>query len=194
MQDGDALLDRLGNVHQAIHEDGARVLGAVIRTAQQMLEDRGCTAVRAVDDALSEILEGRPVVLSDETLVFVHSEDRVGVKAARAMVEQCDGKLCVCVSIDGPTAFTRNEFQTREVQFMMCRALVVNVTHHSLVPRHRLVDPTQLKVDTRRLPVILDTDPIVQYYNWPVGSVLHVERAFFGSEPVPYYRTVQASS
>jgi DNA-directed RNA polymerase subunit H (RpoH/RPB5) len=193
MDDGTDFLRRLGRIHRAFHTSGHHVLDAIVRTSTEMLQDRLCPNVTVSERPLRDLLAGRPVVTSDTTNVFVHTEEKVGVKFARTIVEQSDDKLAVCVSIDGPTAFTRNEFQNRPIQFMSCKSLCVNVTRHELVPKHRLLegDPPHEK---HRLPLIMETDAVVQYYNWPVGSVVEIERVFTGDEPVPYLRLVSASS
>lgn len=192
MEDGDAFLARLGNIHKAIHVNGQTVLDAMLRTLGEMLTDRGFGDVQVAEDPMKEMLAGRPVVRSS-VCVFIHMEDRVGVKFARTLVEGSKGGQCVCVSIDGPTAFTKNEFHSKNIQFMLCKSLFVNITHHSLVPRHSLVADAG-GIEKRLLPIILDSDPIVQYFNWPAGGIVKVERLFGGSEPLSYYRLIQAVS
>lgn len=194
MDEGDAFLERLGNVHHAIHEDGQRVLRSILKTSEEMLTDRGCGSVQTTQDPMRAILQGRPVLTSDTTDIFIHTEDKVGVKFARSIIEQSGDRTCICVSMDGPTTFTKNEFQGRNVQFMLCKFLIVNITHHALVPRHTLVAAPPSGVDRESLPILMGSDPVVQYYDWPVGSVVSIERVFAGNEPIPYYRLIQASS
>ena len=193
MDEGDDFVMRLGKIHRAFHTNGLDVLASVIKTAEDMLKDRMCTRVKSSNDPLKDILAGRPVVTSDSAHVFVHTEDKVGVKFARNVVETSGDRLCICVSIDGPTTFTRNEFQNKSIQFLTCKFLCVNVTKHELVPKHTLLSDAA-SFDEKTLPLILDTDPIVQYFNWPIGGVVQIDRVFAGNEPIPYFRLISASS
>lgn len=166
------------------------------RTCEQMLLDRGCTAVRVADAPLCEAAAGRPFVRGEapDTEVYLHLEDRVGVRFARQVVEGLgEGKKsALIVSLEGPTPFTRRECEGQRLQFFTCRQLCVNVTRHSLVPRHTAVAPAGH--DLALLPKLLETDAVAQYYGWPVGTVVQIERRLGTHEPIPYFRVVSASS
>ena len=69
----------------------------------------------------------------------------------------------------------------------------VNVTRHALVPKHDKVDAPPPSTSVEALPKILTTDRVVQYYAWPVGTVVRVWRCYGGHEPVPYFRVVAAA-
>lgn len=193
MEEWEAFLKRLGRIHQAVHVNGRTVLDAILKTSVQMLKHRQCTCVTVVDDIMKEVMAGRPVVKSDTTLVYIHTEDRVGVKFARAIVDQSEDKFCIIVSIDGPTSFTRNEFNSKKIQFMPCKFLFVNIIKHKLVPSQTLMADDH-GMDKASLPIMLESDPVVQYHNWPVGGVIKIERVFAGNEPTMYYRIIQASN
>lgn len=161
-------------------------------TCVEMLRDRGFTDVTFSDDALECIVQGSAVVSASvpcRVRVFLHHEDRIGVKAIRALPSDCDA---VFVSVDGPTPVARKEADAR-VQFFFARQLVFNVTRHALVPKFDVVDPPH-QMPVTHLPRILDTDPVVQYYRWGLGTVLRTERCFGGHEPIAYYRLVSPSS
>ena len=193
MEEGGDFIARLGKIHCAFHTSGLKILECIVETSKEMLRDRMCTHVKSSEDPLKDLLAGRPVVTSDTTDIFLHAEDKVGVKFVRGIMEKSNDKYCVCVSIDGPTTFTKNEFQNRRIQFMTCKSLCVNVTHHELVPKHTLED-APFPFEKKSLPLILETDPVIQYFNWPPGSVVRIDRVFAGSEPVPYFRLISASS
>ena len=192
MEEWDDFLNRLSKIHFAFHSSGDHILDCILKTSKEMLQDRLCSNIKTASSVMNEIVSGRPVLTSDSTNVFVHMEDKVGVKAARGIVDGSNGKQSVCISIDGPTSFTRNEFLGKPIQFMTCRSLCMNVTKHKLVPKHSLV--TETSFDSKNLPLISEADPVVQYYNWPKGSVVKIERIFAGSEPVPYFRLISASN
>ena len=188
-------------------------------TCEEMLRDRGCTRVeRAADLApcLAAATPPEPALRgrggARDFDVFLHGEDRVGVKYARAVIEHCaaggrdarergrdegrdarergrdEGRDAIIVSVEGPTPFTRRECEGERVQFLCARDVVVNVTRHALVPRHERVP--RGPVDAAHLPRILETDRVVQYYGWPPGTVVRVWRCFGGHEPIPYFRVV----
>ena len=69
--------------------------------------------------------------------------------------------------------------------------LYINITRHCLVPPHRKLNDSevdalcqQFKCGTDKFPSIFVTDPIVQYYGFPIGSVIEILR------PMPFYRKV----
>ena len=162
-----------------------------------MLRDRGCETVVRAADPLAAIEAGTPPVVRGRGAkanvdVHVHTDDKVGVKWARSVLDarEDEGISVVVVSIDGPTPFTRKECEGKPIQFMLARDMCVNVTRHQLVPKHECVDAPPPGVSADELPKILESDPIVQYHDWPVGTVVRVVRRFGGHEPTPYFRVV----
>lgn len=190
---------RFGCVHKSIHGDGGDVLARVVQTCEEMLRDRGCARVSRAERPLDAIEAGTPPVVTGrggnaDVDVYVHVEDKVGVKFARQVLEQRDEEEVhvVVVSIDGATPFTRKECEGKRIQFMLARDLCVNKMRHCLVPKHEVMDGYE--GDVSLLPKISDADPVVQYYNFPLGTVLRVWRVFGGSEPIPYLRVVTPMS
>lgn len=172
----------------------------VLQVLREMLNDRGCTTIEDVvandfvPSAISRgecILKGRgPECKVD---VYFSPDDKVGVKYVRVVwdAREADDVDVTIVSVDGATPFTRKECEGRAIQFFLARDLCFNLTKHSLVPRHVRVDTFPGKVE--ELPRIVETDPVVQYYNFPIGTVLRTIRPFGGHEPIPYYRVVVQS-
>ena len=61
--------------------------------------------------------------------------------------------------------------------------LSYNPTRHVDTPRHELLSPTEgeeklkeMKADIGKLLIIKQSDPIVQYFNWPLGGIVRVFR------------------
>ena len=167
-----------------------------------MLVDRGCVDVQCADDISFVIESGNSPTISgvhangSKTYVYIHADDKVGIKFARSIFESYgdEDAFIVVVSLEGPTPFTRKEYETKNMQFMLIKDVCVNKTRHHLVPKHVKVDSPPRGIAIDNLPKIADTDPIVQYYNFPKGSILRVERVFGGHEMVPYFRVVAAVS
>ena len=194
--DADSILRRFGCIHKTVHGDGADILGRIVLTCEEMLKDRGCDQVFRADDLLGGVQAGAALLRARgggvDVNVYIHGEERVGVKAARMILDECEeaGVTALLVSIDGPTPFTRKEFDGKAVQFMDARSLCYNVTRHALVPKHVRVEAPPAGVEVKSLPKLLETDAVVQYYGWPVGTVVRVSRCFGGHEPIPYFRVV----
>lgn len=180
-----------------------------MNTCEEMLRDRGCVRVRRCEGDLCEaVIEGEAPTIQGwradggRIAVYVHAEDRIGVRFARAAIEREGARMedgdapceLTLVSVDGPTPFTKKECEARGVQFLLARSLCQNVTRHVLVPRHERVERCPDGVRREHLPRLLETDAVVQYYNWPVGTIVRIERSFGGNEPITYFRAVCASS
>ena len=191
----DDLLRRIGLMHNRATADAKSVLTRVLKTVIEMLCDRHHASVQSVtsyEALLCAIEEGRPVASSSEASVYFHNEERVGVKHMRTWADANPLVDIVIVSLEGPTSFTRREAEAQfpRVQFFTFRDLCVNITHHSLVPKHELC-PTPIDYGPPRcLPIIFSNDRVVQYYNFKPGDVLRITRLLGTQQPVHYYRLV----
>jgi DNA-directed RNA polymerase subunit H (RpoH/RPB5) len=148
-----------------------------------------------VDDIADAILQFIPVIKGEKNDrkaidVYISDDDKVGVKFARHVLDKSQNSDIIVISLEGPTPFTRKECDGHKIQFMFAKDLCFNVTKHSLVPKHEVVKAPPGNLNKDQLPHILDTDPIVQYYNWPIGTIVRVWRCYAGHEPIPYYRCV----
>jgi DNA-directed RNA polymerase I, II, and III subunit RPABC1 len=63
------------------------------------------------------------------------------------------------------------------------KEVLINITEHELVPRHRPLSPQQkdellarYKLNESQLPRILATDPVVRYFGVDVGTVMEITR------------------
>lgn len=165
-----------------------------------MLRDRGCTEVVRAVNPIESILQGAEPMLigrgsvENDTNVYIHCEEKVGVKFARQVLEvsEAQGVNTIIVSTEGVTPFTKKECDDKRMQFMLAKELYCNVTKHHLVPKHEVV--VDHGFDLQCLPKLLETDRIVQYYNWPTGTVVKMWRCFGGHEPVPYFRVVSCTN
>ena len=156
------------------------------------MKDRGYTKIHRID--LAEFNQSNPVIQASGDNgaidVYFHLEERVGVKYSRAVVELSNNRNVIIVSEGGATSFTKKEFERKNVQFFIAKSLCYNVTKHILVPHFEVVTSLPEIIKVADLPLILETDPIVQYYDWKPGTIVRVWRKFAGSEPIPYLRTV----
>lgn len=196
-------VERFGKIHHTIWGDSRKVVERIVTIGEAILTRRGASWVeRAGDDVVACVTQGRGHVVSGGTEdgvrwdIYVHGEDRVGVKYARAVLEECEerGSRAIVVSIDGPTPFTRKECEGRSIQFFPAREMCVDLVEHCLVPKHEAVDAPPPGVTKEELPRMESTDKVAQYYDWKPGTVVKITRVFGGSEPIPYYRLVVPAS
>lgn len=166
----------------------------IIKTCKEMLLDRCCTTVE-ISENISETIDNiQPVLMgfgNKRINVFFHSDDRVGVKFLRMISELPQVDTNIIISLEGPTTFTRKEAENemKNIQFFTYRELTVNITKHDIVPKHELVIDS-CQYNKHELPKILVTDPIIKYYNFPVGSIIKCVRKLGAHEPLAYYRVV----
>jgi len=163
------------------------------------LRARGATEIEREADVRASIEDGNGHILSATSpnltwRAYIHGEDRVGVKYARTIVDECAeaGTHAIVISLEGPTPFTRRECEGGHVQFFMARDMCVTIVDHCLVPKHERITAEQLPSGVRpeNLPTMEQSDRVVQYYNWPPRSIVRITRVFGGNEPIPYYRLV----
>lgn len=197
----DSFIRSLGNMHASVQGDGRASLSRILNTLHEMLHDRGMQRIVRVENLDAAIENGNIPVMEGYdankgvTRVFVHPEERVSVKSARTMIQTYGEKdYLVIVSVEGPTSFTKKECEDKNVQFLLAKDVCVNKSKHHLVPKHVMVPCPPPHTTVESLPKILDTDPIVQYYNFPKGSILKIERVFGGHETVTYFRVVVSAN
>ena len=168
-----------------------------METCHEMLQERGHEVVATSFDellsrmlAMEAVMEGYKTETRRRTLVYIHTEEKIGVKHIRSLVDQVkDDCNVIYISVDGPTHVTRKEAK-EYVTFFLAKDIFRNVTKHALVPRHERVDAPPHGVDATDLPVMLESDRIAQYYDWKVGTIVRITRVFGGHETYPYYRIV----
>lgn len=193
------------NIHHTIWGDAGRIVGIIADVCEAMFRRRGAVTVERNHggDVTKCITNGKGHVMwatSDTGKrwdLYIHAEERVGVKYARSVLDECearDGSHAVVVSIEGPTPFTRRECEDRNIQFFLAREMTVNIVDHCLVPKHELVDAPPEGILVENLPRMEATDKIAQYYDWKPGTIVKITRVFGGSEPIPYYRQVVTAS
>lgn len=68
-------------------------------------------------------------------------------------------------------------------EYFNIKELIVNITKHELVPKHKLFGGDELKallerykVKVQQLPKILVTDPVAKYYGLKRGQVVKIIR------------------
>ena len=147
----------------------------------------GLTAKKApVDDNQDD-------ALLDTIMVFFIEEPKVGVKAIKDVAmhmknESQNVSRSIIVIQDKITPFAKQSLTEMQPKIMIEvfkeAELLVNITKHVLVPKHRVLSHTEKKVlldrykvkDTQ-LPRIQYNDPIARYYGMARGQVVRIVRS-----------------
>jgi DNA-directed RNA polymerase subunit H (RpoH/RPB5) len=98
--------------------------------------------------------------------------------------KDCNEALLI---VDYPLSSKCNDvfkgLKTVRYQVFFDDELTFNPTLHIEVPKHELLTPeeantilTGMKVTATQVPIIKVSDPIVRYYNWPVGGLVRIYR------------------
>jgi len=90
-----------------------------------------------------------------------------------------------------------NEF--RNIQIFWLRNLIINITHHNLVPKHEKLEESEIeslliqyKLTSRnQLPMMFKTDPISKYFGFKAGNVCRITRSSVTSGEYITYRCVK---
>ena len=182
----------------------ARQIGVI----EQMLNDRGCTALVAVGTGVD------PVLLctctderGDSMSVYLTDEVKVGVKSVRKLrddSQRSGAKHILLVCPEGLTPFAAKELKDMEsqdaefgVEVFRKNELSFCVPHHILVPSHQVLGSADRKSLLGRLgckasslPKLKESDPVTRYYRFPTGSVVRIDRRIGSLECEPYFRVV----
>ena len=150
-------------------------------TCQQMLDQRNWHLEKTEESKFSGSTnngESFEVFFLDSPKLNI-----AGVKDCIKILDENNTKHCIIVYNNNITSSARrvisNTIQTIFELFTITE-LQFNITTHYLVPKHILLDPTETEQFTKivgtDIPVILKTDPISRFYNFPRGSIIKIIR------------------
>lgn len=190
---------------------GEKIVHRVFKTSYEMILDQNFTIsyrCRTLDEIMEKIKTNSPILVghqeSKRVSLFILNDEKIGVKLARQIIEDHEGKLII-ISLEGPTAFTKKEIASYpdcgNVIFFTISDLVNNISRHSLVPKMRKLDPEEKKsicqkynVDEgdcpKHFPNMLREDPMRKYYDFQKGDLIEIKRKGIGYEEMVYYRCV----
>jgi len=91
-----------------------------------------------------------------------------------------------------------NKEEYKHVEIFMNKNMIFNITHHQLVPKHTLLSSEEeeeilekYNTTKNKLPKILRTDPIVQYYGMKPAQICKIIRKSPEVGESVYYRLVK---
>ncbi|KAI0696798.1 DNA-directed RNA polymerase RPB5 subunit [Cytidiella melzeri] len=132
-------------------------------------------------------LESNPM---EQMFIYFSDEKSVGVKTMRKLLGIMDEKNIqqgIIVFPGNMTPSARKVIVAMQSQYKLEEFsesdLLVNITHHTLVPRHELLTPEQKKqlleryrLKETQLPRIQLADPVARYYGLKRGNVVKITR------------------
>lgn len=172
---------------------------AVLNTAEDLLKSRADFAAefasRNNDREQLTILRQKRGNPADQIYVFFPEEKRgkavgIGVIAEKAKRLESEGvHAAIFVLQSGLTTFAKNTIDkvavgsNIRIETFNENDLLVNITHHSLVPRHELMTEEERKslliryqLKESQLPRIQRSDPVARYYGLKHGDVVKITR------------------
>ncbi|KAI8060200.1 RNA polymerase [Gongronella butleri] len=183
-------------------------LWRVYRTTHQMVHDRGYLVSQSelemeldtfkrtfapsgdVDrDQLTFVVQKKDDP-TDQLLVFFPKDRSVGVKPLRVYVERMAQQQIpkgICVYQQSLTPSANKVMQSlpskHTLESFNENELLVNITHHTLVPKHEVLTADEKKTLLQRyrlkdsqLPRIQHSDPVARYYGLKRGQVVKILR------------------
>ncbi|KAJ8657700.1 hypothetical protein O0I10_006515 [Lichtheimia ornata] len=183
-------------------------LWRVYRTAHQMVHDRGYVVSQSdldieldqfkrqfapagdVDRDILTFVVPKKDDPTDQLMVFFPKDKSVGVKPLRAYVQRMAEQQipkAICIYQQSLTASAAKVFQSmpskHTLEFFQENELLVNITHHVLVPRHEVLTSEQkatllqrYRLKETQLPRIQHSDPVARYYGLKRGQVVKILR------------------
>lgn len=206
----------------AMHQESIFLWRRICQTLHEMLHDRGWKTfswVADVDKLYDQFCRAQSLVFQILTVTGHPEEHRCivcGGNRCRLVVVVCkepnftspanlnienlryNSNHLLVLFRDKITVVHREEwlrFNTvRKIEVKSLSSLFINISKHRLVPRHRILNETEVQALLKslfttkdKLPRILLTDPVCRYYDFPIGSIIEIMR------PDLYYRVVVPS-
>ena len=155
----------------------------IYKTILEMLSDRNYIINYPINNMITKI--------NDNLLVYFIEDNKVGINNIKSVQEALDDynvKHCIVIFNGSITAFAKTYIhklteQNYELEFFNSQELAYNITHHSLVPEHKLLNIDEknallkhYNVSEKHLPCILRTDPVARYFNAKPGNIFQILR------------------
>lgn len=167
------------------------------QTILEMLKDRQFN-VECINDDVT--------VIDEKLIVYFCKENKLGISAAKrieALLEEYRLNHIICIYNNSVTSHAKKEIdsgfgkQGINVELFLIDDLQFNITKHSLVPKHILLNKKFKKellkfynITEIQLPLIHLSDPICQYYGAKRGDLFKIERETVSNFTSPYFRLV----
>ncbi|ESK92314.1 dna-directed rna polymerase i [Moniliophthora roreri MCA 2997] len=177
-------------IHELVKDRGFQVADEEINIDLQTFRETYANSMGVVDRNQLNFYTHSQTDSSDQIFVFFSDEKSVGVKTMRKMLEILEQKGIqrgIIVFPGNMTPSARKVIVAMAAQYRLEEFsesdLLVNIVHHTLVPRHEVLSPEDKKIllakyrlkDTQ-LPRIQLADPVARYYGLRRGQVVKITR------------------
>lgn len=127
----------------------------------------------------------------DQMYVFFPNDDgkALGVKQIKVYVDQMEADKvhrAILILRKGLTTYGQKavrQLQRYRIEYFLENEMLVNITHHELVPKHEVLNEAgkkallnRYKLKEAQLPRIMRTDPIARYYGLELRQVVKITR------------------
>ena len=146
------------------------------KIVKEMCSQRGYNILSETEDSL----------LYDTCTVYFTGNVKINIKYIKELIQMMEIQKIdhvIIVYSGGITVSVRKIIELTEyfnIELFEEKELNFNITNHTLVPKHNLVEDKdellQLVKHRKNLPLILSKDPIVKFFAFKKGSILRVER------------------
>ena len=123
---------------------------------------------------------------SDTFVVYFLDEPKLNianVKDCIKLLEEDNIKHCIIVYKNNITSSAKRvigNFIDTSFELFTVTELQLNITKHYLVPAHVMLSESEMSDFTKKMgvdiPVLLKTDPVCRFYNFPRGAIIQVTR------------------
>ncbi|WBW71297.1 DNA-directed RNA polymerase I, II and III subunit Rpb5 [Schizosaccharomyces osmophilus] len=177
--------------HQLVHDRGYGVSQAELDLTLDQFKAMHCGMGRNLDRSTLSFY-AKPPAGSDKGTIYVEfsKEPSVGIKEMRTFVHTLgdhNHKTGILIYANSMTPSAAKIISTVTGQFSIETFqesdLIVNITHHELVPRHNLLTPDEkkelldrYKLRETQLPRIQLADPVARYLGLKRGQVVKIVR------------------
>ncbi|KIM39998.1 hypothetical protein M413DRAFT_189771 [Hebeloma cylindrosporum] len=177
-------------IHELVKDRGFLVADDEINMDLQRFREAFVTTGGAVDRGKLNFFTQTAANAHDQIYVFFAEEKSVGVKTMRKFLGILeDGKIQrgIIVFPGNMTPSARKVIIAMASEYRLEEFseadLLVNIVHHTLVPRHEVLTPEEKKVllekyrlKETQLPRIQVADPVARYYGLRRGQVVKITR------------------
>ena len=173
------------------------------KTSLEMVKDRGYIVpdiyTKVNKNTLEYLIQNNNLYIycttedkSKKILVYFFKETKIKPNFIRGFIKKIfnnnfsdrDSVIFVCRDKINTTLNKIEKELNKSVKFMFLDSLQKNITKHKLVPKHSLATDDEVQKikatyklkSLTQLPLILKTDPIIQYYGYPSGKVCKITR------------------
>jgi len=187
-------ISRLWKVNRTIHElvrdRGFQVADEEIHMDLSTFKNTFVTVTGTIDRSRLNFFANLAKDPTEMVFVYFSDEKSVGVKTMRkflSILEEKGIKRGIIIFPGNMTPSARKVIVAMAAQYKLEEFaetdLLVNITHHTLVPDHEVLDPekkrvllAKYRVKETQLPRIQLADPVARYYGLRRGQVVKITR------------------